>query len=74
MTRSYYFSLGYSACLFQGNFWLAACPYSGWRGEAWKDGNWQAQRDLKAAAKALAKSPRRIRAFSVTSTRVCTEA
>jgi len=39
MSYDFYFAQGSKAAQ-AGNFWLTSSPYTGWRGEAWKDGNW----------------------------------
>jgi len=41
-TYDYFHAQGAQAAK-AGNFWLSSSPYSGWRGEAWKDGNWSAR-------------------------------
>ncbi len=67
--RQHYYDQGFRSCWVDGNYWLGSCPYApdSWQAKAWKDGNWAAQQQRRA-------KPRRIREFSVTSTRICAEA
>ena len=81
--RQHYYDQGFRSCWVDGNYWLGSCPYApgSWQADAWKDGNWAAQQQRRAKPPEQVppeqvppeQVPRRIRKFSVTSTKICTE-
>ena len=46
MDYEHFYLLGRAAAV-GGNFWLTSAPFTGWQGDAWKDGNFDYQQGTR---------------------------